>query len=136
MARRVRAGLAGTLLVAIGVFHEVAGLFLFRAELAEIARAGVIDSVMPSLDPAFRPRQAAFWFMVSGPVLMMLGALARWAELRVGHLPGWLGWSVLALAVAGVALFTRSGFWLIFAPAILMIRNARACELHDPRTAP
>ena len=43
---------------------------------------------------------------------------------------------VLALAVAGVALFTLSGFWLIFVPAILMIRNARACELHDPRTAP
>ena len=36
----------------------------------------------------------------------------------------------------GVALFTLSGFWLIFVPAILMIRNARACELHDPRTAP
>lgn len=116
-------GLAGTLMVAVGAFHEVAGLAIYRSPLVEMLRAGAVDTVLPNLDPAFHGRQAAFWFMIAGPVLVMLGALAAWAERRVGTLPAWLGWSLLVLTIIGTAMFPNSAFWALFVPAFVIIRD-------------
>ena len=118
-------GLAGIMMAAVGVFHEAAGLLIYRAPLAEMLGAGLVNTVLPNLDPAHHGRQAAFWFLVAGPVLVMLGALATWAERRAGTLPRWLGWSLLVLTIIGTATFPNSAFWALFVPAFILIRDTR-----------
>lgn len=117
---------AGTLLMAIGVFHEVAGIGLYAQPLGDILRGGVWNTVMPDFGAQHAMKQAAFWFMVAGPLAMMLGALANWAEARgAGPLPAWLGWALIGFTILGVVPFPISGFWLFLVPAFLILRRDR-----------
>ena len=54
----------------------------------------------------------------------MLGwTLDRW-ELRGDTLPASVGWQLAALALMGGLLIPASGFWLVLAPAIWILRSA------------
>ncbi len=116
--------LCGPLLVATGVLHLLVGLFFFAGPLAAIAGDG-FGAVGP--DPASKAfdREAAFWFMLFGVMLLMLGGLTHWAQARTGTLPLFLGWSLLALGVIGVVMMPASGFWLALSQAALMLAVAR-----------
>ena len=74
-------GLAGIMMAAVGVFHEAAGLLIYRAPLAEMLGAGLVNTVLPNLDPAHHGRQAAFWFLVAGGA----GAVVR--RMGNGQMP-------------------------------------------------
>jgi hypothetical protein len=110
----------GTMMIATGILHTVVGLWFFRQPLLDILGAGQWMSVTGHED-----RVGAFWFILFGVLLMMLGQFMRWALARTGTLPASLGWSLLALGVLGVAFMPDSGFWLVLPQAWLVFGLAR-----------
>ena len=126
--------LCGPLLMATGGLHLLVGLFFYAGPLAAIARDGFYNAVTPNLVvPAF-DRDAAFWFMLFGVMLLILGALMRWVQGRLGTLPAFLGWSLLALGAVGVVLMPLSGFWLVLPQAVLVLAVARRGRSHSVLT--
>lgn len=110
----------GTMLLATGVLHTAVGLLVYRQPVLDIVGAGRWMSVTGD-----RGREAAFWFLLFGVVLMMFGQFVRWALRHAGTLPASLGWSLLALGLLGVAFMPDSGFWLVLPQAWLVFRIAR-----------
>ena len=111
---------AGWLLMAIAFIHAAFGLWMGRRPLLAIAREGFTNAVDPHLD-----RNVVFWFLLASPLLWMVGRLALWLADEGQRPPAWLGRDLLALAVLGIVLMPASGFWLILAPAALLILAAR-----------
>lgn len=98
----------GFLLLGVGALHTLFGLVVGRAALAEMARPGSVHTVGGLSQPSL-----LFWFLMFGFVLLPLGHLCFWVERRLGRpLPAFLGWEILAVAMIGVVLDPRSGFWL------------------------
>lgn len=110
----------GEFQMAIGALHTLVGILLFREQLAAIGRDGVGNAVDPHAD-----RQAAFWFLTSGALIVTSGQLARWAQRRTGMLPAAFGWNTLAIGVAGVVVMPISGFWLVIAQALFALAASR-----------
>jgi hypothetical protein len=117
----------GQTLMLVGALHILAGLLSQRGPLAGIARDGVFNAVGSHTD-----RQAAVWFLVTGVALLLFGYLAHWTQRQAGTLPVALGWSLLAIAGAGLVLMPLSGFWLIIPAAVLALAAARHGS--DPAT--
>jgi hypothetical protein len=115
--------LSGPLLMATGVLDLLYVLVFHSRQLAAIAQDGFFDAV--ELNPAELDREIAFWHMMFGVMFVILGALVHWTQVRTETLPVFLGWSVLALGVAGVTLMPLSGFWLLFPQAVLILAVAR-----------
>ena len=111
--------LVGSSLLAIGSLHVVFSLVRFRLPLLEIVENGVVAG-------AHTPEQfGAFWFLVAGPLMVLCGISVR-AQEATGSTPGPLfGWTLLATAVLGVAVFPVSGFWLLLLPGILAMRTGK-----------
>jgi hypothetical protein len=121
----MRRTLHGTLLMATGVLHDAVGLVLYRHDLARIARHGVWNTI----DDDASPGAAALWFLAFGIVLVILGAFVRHIErtLREGALlPASLGWALGALAVLLVVPMPKTGAWLLFPQAWLLITRKRS----------
>jgi hypothetical protein len=110
----------GMMMIATGILHTLVGLWFLRQPLLDILGAGTWMSVTGD-----RSREAAFWFIMFGVVLMMFGQFVRWALARTGTLPASLGWSLLGLGVLGVAFMPDSGFWLVLPQAWLVFGLAR-----------
>ena len=107
----------GKSFVLIGAAHTVVGLVAGHTVLAQMAREGLINTVVMQYD-----RNAVFWFLFTGFVLILFGALVDWAERAVGLLPRFLGPSMLALTIVGVVIMPQSGFWLLFVPSVGLLR--------------
>ena len=115
--------LSGPLLIATGLLDLLYVLVFHSRQLAAIAQDGFFDAV--ELNPPQFDRETAFWHLMFGVMFVVLGALVHWAQARTGTLPTFLGWSVLALGVAGVILMPLSGFWLLLPQAVLILAVAR-----------
>ncbi len=115
--------LSGPLLMATGVLDLLYVLVFHSRQLAAIAQDGFFDAV--ELSPPQFDREIAFWHLMFGSMFVVLGALVHWAQARTGTLPAFLGWSVLALGMAGVILMPLSGFWLLLPQAVLILAVAR-----------
>lgn len=109
---------AGRLLTGLALLHFAAGLWLGRGALASVARAGYFDALAIS-----SARQLWFWHLVSAVPLAALGLLLARGEAAPRS--AWLGILVALLAAAGACLLPRSGFWLLFLPAALLVRAGR-----------
>jgi hypothetical protein len=107
----------------VGIFAGVGWIaqpgFGLRKPLIEIAQAGVLDAVEP--DGA---RIALVWFLLFGFVLLILGSLVRWCEVRSLALPRSLAVHLALLSLLGVVLMPASGFWLCLPVAYRMFRYA------------
>ena len=110
----------GHSLIAIGILHTVIGVLAFGAPLAHIARDGFFNAVDPHPD-----RQAAFWFLLTGALLVILGQSTCWTQSRTGTVPRSLGWGLLGISLLGVILMPASGFWLLLMPAWLALSVGR-----------
>lgn len=113
MARWIGKGI-----VAIGALHTVFGLVAFQSVLGQLLREGLLNTV--NGQPL---REFAFWFLLFGLVLVVLGALVDWIEAQGRALPAFLGWGLLALTLVIVGVMPASGGWLMFAPAVGAIRR-------------
>ena len=118
-ARRIgRAG--GVALLATGTSHTALGLLAYADPLAAIARDGVLNAVGTHTD-----RDAAVWFLVTGLLLITLGALATWTRARLGTLPAFLGYSVLVIAAAVALVMPFSGWPLVAVSGSLLLWPSR-----------
>ena len=108
---------SGVLLMATGCIHNGIGLFIMREPLGDMIQAGVWNAMDRQFD-----RAAAFWFMFSGVMVILLGYIVHWAVRRL-HVtpPPALGWVLLALSVIGAMVMPVSGFWIVLPQACILI---------------
>ena len=110
----------GNLLMATGVLHNVVGVVGFRRQLSAIHRERYFNTVDRDLE-----RNAAFWFLITGVQLMILGQQTRVVQKQAGAVPASLGWNLLAISVPGIIVMPVSGFWLVLAQGLLVLSGAR-----------
>lgn len=111
----------GRSLVAIGLLHTIFGVVVFAPTWATLAREGVFNTV--NQQPM---REAAYWFLFFGLLLLLLGALVDWCEAQGSTLPAFIGWGLLVMTLVGVAVMPVSGLWLVFIPAVGFLRQQAA----------
>ncbi len=114
-------GIAWTTFV-LGIVHIVFGILKFKLPLAEAVSAGFFDQ--------FREhdaRRAAFWFLMCGPFLMLMGHIAIRAVasgdpavLKI------IGLYALAASVVGIAAFPMSPLWSLLVLSLLLIAAGNA----------
>lgn len=111
----------GRLLQLIACGHAGVGSAIYRKELREIGREGIVGAV-----PYRGPRATAFWFLVPSPLLWMLGRLLDRAEAagdaEVMRSVSRFGVICAPIAIACVPL---SGFWAWLAVSLRGLREAR-----------
>lgn len=108
----------GYSLIAIAILHQLVGLYFYQPALAEIFQAGFFNTV----NPPYWNRDAAFWFLMSGGLLLLLGLTVHWMQATTGTIPVFMAWGLLLVCLFGVTMMPSSGFWLIIPVAILMLR--------------
>ena len=123
--------LCGPLLMATGALDLLYVLVFHARQVAAIAQDGFFDAVDPNAAFSTFDRETAFWHLMFGATALILGGLVHWSQDQTGTLPSFLGWSLLALGLAGVVLMPFSGFWIILPLAVLMVVVARRGPLED-----
>jgi hypothetical protein len=121
---------AGRLLMTIGVLHVMGGSFVGREPVARIFREGFFgegDSGLGNV-PEHMDKELAFWFMVWGAYIFVLGQLASWAEAEGKRISAHIGWQLVVINLAAAALYPKGGFWFVLIPAFMIIRNAGRVE--------
>ena len=96
------------------------GVWISRPVWVSMWRDGLLNTagVLPE-------RDAAIWLIAFGQFGMLLGFLADWAERTAGRLPGCFGWSLIGFVAIMGLLMPVSGVWLLLAPAIAAIVEAK-----------
>lgn len=117
---------SGSLLMAVGALDLLYVLVFHSRQLVAVAQDGFFAAV--ELSPAYLDREVAFWHLMFGVTILLLGGLIRWTQAKTGTLPSFVGWSLLALGVFGAVLVPVSGFWLLPPLAVLMLAEARRNE--------
>lgn len=107
---------SGNLLIATGVLHNVIGFIMGWTVLTEIMRSGFINSINNEMD-----RNAIFWFLFAGFIMIALGKLMQDFISANLHLPKWLGVTLLVLSLIGCTMMPISGFWLVVPQALLIL---------------
>ena len=110
----------GSVVIAIGVIHQAFGLVMGRPIIAEILHDGGFNAIGEDM-----PRNAIFWFLMTGLFMILLGWLAAHVEARGVVLPAAFGWMLLAISLLGGAFIPASGFWLALLPAGMTLLRAR-----------
>ena len=105
------------MLIGLGVGHVVFGLVRFRGPLGEIMAEGFVGAFQ--LNDA---RRLAFWFVIAGPLLTLLGQVALTA-IATGDvaLLRTIGWYLGGTFAVGVLAFPKSPLWALFPPAIIFV---------------
>ena len=109
----MRKSWVGRALIAVGVIHTLFGLVGFRSTLGQLVSEGLWNTVHGQ--PV---REYAFWFIVTGLMLMLFGGLVHANERDGRPLPPTVSWGLLVLTVAMVVIMPISGGWLLLPPAI------------------
>ena len=108
---------SGNLLLGIGVIHNLVGFAMGWPVLVQIVQSGFVNSINSEMD-----RNAIFWFLFSGFMMMMLGLLMQnYIKATNRNLPSTLGYQLLALAIIGCTMMPASGIWLALPTAIIII---------------
>jgi hypothetical protein len=116
----------GKWIAAVGLLHSLGGFFLFYARAwTTIADRGFVASIKDHDETG-----AAFWFLITGLLLIILGALIDWVEQRNVGLPRWLGWAMAALLLLLIVPMPMTGAWTLIPPVVALLatsgrRNAR-----------
>ncbi|TFC93253.1 hypothetical protein E3T28_11890 [Cryobacterium sinapicolor] len=108
--------IAAWILFFLGLAHIAFGIVKFRKHIAHAISGGFINK--------FKETEAygAFWFLMSGPPLMLSGQIAVHA-ISVGDFYALkvIGIYTLVSAVIGVIAFPKSPFWgmVVLAPLLI-----------------
>lgn len=112
---------SGTFLVITGIIHTIYALFLGKDAFAGMVRDGLINSTGENYSRAF-----ALWFLVCGIILVLWGqTLQHYIKKEQKPAPLFLGYCILAFAVAGCIMEPISGFWLFLPQALIIITANR-----------
>ena len=101
----------------LGVLHVVFGVLRYQEPLLDALNAGFVGTLQtPEI------RRTAFWFLMSGPLLMLIGQLSvravglgDWVALR------WVGIYGLLVSLVGVAAFPASPLWVLLVISVLLL---------------
>lgn len=115
----------GRVIILIGVVHLFYGITTYGTTWSKMFRDGLFNTVDGS--PA---HEAAFWFIFFGFLMLIFGGLVDWFENNKQQLPLFLGWSLLALSVAGVVMMPVSGWWFLIVSAVGAIYRQTKAEKH------
>lgn len=109
----------GRWLIAVAMFHTIAGVFMGSDVLTSIFRRGIVDSVgQDAMTGAF------VWFFLFGAILALLGMVVHTLE-QADRFKGAraLGIWTSLMTLVGVVLMPASGFWLLFPAGIGLMRR-------------
>jgi hypothetical protein len=114
----------GKWLFAVGVIHLSFGLAFMHETLALLWSERLWNTVNGQ-----PPREAVFWFLCTGVVLLIVGVLVNQVEREVLRIPRFVTWSFAGLVVVGVVVMPISGIWLLIPPVLgMLVRNRIATE--------
>ena len=93
------------------------GLVRFQAPLREALADGFVGAFMHS-----DTRRLAFWFILVGPLLVLIGQVALRA-IAAGDLGliKTIGWYLFGACALGVLAFPRSPMWLLLPPSAIFM---------------
>lgn len=103
----------GKTLIIIGIVHSCFGLVVFRGGLAQIVHNNFLGTISLNSNAE---KETAFWFLMTGFSLILIGALVNWIEGEAIGMPTFLPWSLAAITALGVVMMPASGFWLLLIP--------------------
>lgn len=109
----------GRWLMGVGVVHMPVALLVHRNAWQEVAGAGFFDAVAGHV-----ARGHAAWFLISGLILLMVGALVDALEKASLRPPLVLGIGMLLASAFVLVLMPRSGTWLLLVPAFALTARA------------
>ena len=119
----------GRALMLVGLGHALWGLAAYRRPLREIAEARLAGAVGDGIfqrEHSDDARAAAFWFMMAAPVAAGSGYLVeRAAQAGDGLALEASGWTGVALGAIGVTAMPRSGFPVLPAIGLWLVREGR-----------
>lgn len=110
----------GKWLFAVGVIHSLLGLVFARSTLATLMNEGLFNTVNGQPD-----REAAFWFLCTGFLVLVAGVLVDLLERRGLAIPVFVTLGFLMLTVLGAVVMPLSGIWLFAPPVAGMILRSR-----------
>ena len=106
----------GKWLFAVGVIHSSFGLVFGLKTLAVLWSERVFNTV--NGQPA---REAIFWFLYTGFLLLVVGALIDQVERRGLPIPRLVTLSFVVMTAIGVVVMPISGIWLLIPPVAGML---------------
>lgn len=113
---------SGALLIATGIIHNLIGLIIGWEVLKDMVAAGFINSINTEMD-----RNAIFWFLFSGFMMMMLGKLMQsYSREQNKPVPAYVGYYLLILTIIGCLMMPISGFWLVLPQALIILQANRS----------
>ena len=107
-------------LFAVGVIHFLFGIFFMHETLVVLWSEGLLNTV--NGQPA---REAVFWFLCTGIMLLIVGVLVNQVEREGLAIPRFVAWGITALTFIGVIVMPISGIWLLIPPAAGMVFRRR-----------
>ncbi len=110
----------GPFLTLLGIVHLLLFAVLHAHRWAAIARDGGVGTVDGDDE-----REAAFWTVGFGLLLLLVGDLLRHLQTRQGAAPASSGWIMLVLGVGGGVLMPVSPFWLFVPLGLLLLGPPR-----------
>lgn len=118
---------AGPALIVIGIAHILFFAVLHADRWAAIARDGLFNTV-----DGDDKREAAFWAICGGPLLLTVGYLVRFVQTRLGTVPAFPGWVFLGMGLVGGVLMPVSPFWLFVPIGLSILRPGRPAAERPP----
>ena len=125
----------GEAVIATGVPHNLLGGYLYRRQLAGMARDGLLNSAsdarLGTVDG--ERRHTAFWFLMGGLAFITMGASIRRSATTGVQLAPALGPGMAAMGAVGAASMPVSGFWLLLAEGVTatVLRRRSAAAVAD-----
>ncbi len=110
----------GRWLFAVGVIHLLFGIFFMHTTLAVLWSEGLLNTVNGQ-----PPREAVFWFLCTGIMLLLAGVLVDRMERERLAIPRFATGLFAALTVTGVVVMPISGIWLLIPPVVGMLYRRR-----------
>lgn len=112
---------SGILLMATGGLHLLVAVASGWDTWREIVSDGLVDSIGKDAG-----REYAFWFLMTGILLLLWGSTLRHYLRREQQLPPlFAGCVLLAVSVGGCVMLPLSGFWLLIPQALIMLGGPR-----------
>lgn len=109
--------LAAWVLIVLGVSHVIFGLIRFKIPIREAIAEGFVGRFMHS-----DARRLAFWFVLVGPLLSLLGQVAlRAIDSGDLGLIRTIGCYLFAAFVVGALAFPKSPLWALLPPSTIFI---------------
>ena len=109
---------SGILLFATGILHCIVGVAVGKDYLWGIAKEGFFNTAHED----DLSRGLAFWFLICGVVIIILGHLLHYyIKKEQQPAPKLLGYWLLGLGLIGGIIAPVSGFWLFIPQALIII---------------